>query len=90
MIFPNIKALQWEQNKLIIRASVPEAIAQFTLPSVKVTMKLENRNINRETNVNSIVQWQQRVGNQRDWVWRGWQTRYTYIRPSQNHHNSTP
>ncbi|MGE5658207.1 MAG: alpha/beta fold hydrolase [Actinomycetota bacterium] len=23
--------------------------------------------------------WQQRVGNQRDWVWRGWQTRYTYI-----------
>ncbi|MBF2064948.1 MAG: alpha/beta fold hydrolase [Calothrix sp. C42_A2020_038] len=24
--------------------------------------------------------WQHRVGNQRDWVWRGWQTRYTYIR----------
>jgi pimeloyl-ACP methyl ester carboxylesterase len=24
--------------------------------------------------------WQQRIGNQRDWVWRGWQTRYTYIR----------
>lgn len=24
--------------------------------------------------------WQQRVGNQRDWVWRGWQTRYTYFR----------
>ncbi|WP_414618710.1 alpha/beta fold hydrolase [Calothrix sp. CCY 0018] len=30
--------------------------------------------------VNS-VNWQQKVGNQRDWVWRGWQTRYTYIRP---------
>lgn len=28
-------------------------------------------------------QWQQLVGNQRDWVWRGWQTRYTYIRASQ-------
>ncbi|MBV6626643.1 MAG: alpha/beta fold hydrolase [Rivularia sp. (in: Bacteria)] len=27
------------------------------------------------------IHWQQRVGNQRDWVWRGWQTRYTYIRP---------
>ena len=27
------------------------------------------------------VNWQQKVGNQRDWVWRGWQTRYTYIRP---------
>lgn len=26
--------------------------------------------------------WQQRVGSQRDWVWRGWQTRYTYIRPT--------
>ncbi len=32
----------------------------------------------------TTVHWQQRVGNQRDWVWRGWQTRYTYIRPSQN------
>ena len=27
--------------------------------------------------------WQQRVGNQRDWVWRGWQTRYTYFRAPQ-------
>jgi pimeloyl-ACP methyl ester carboxylesterase len=24
--------------------------------------------------------WHQKVGNQRDWVWRGWQTRYTYQR----------
>lgn len=24
--------------------------------------------------------WQQRIGNQRDWVWRGWQTRYSFIR----------
>ncbi len=24
--------------------------------------------------------WHQKVGNQRDWVWRGWQTRYTYLR----------
>jgi pimeloyl-ACP methyl ester carboxylesterase len=24
--------------------------------------------------------WQQRIGSQRDWVWRGWQTRYTYVR----------
>ncbi len=29
----------------------------------------------------SSLHWQQKVGNQRDWVWRGWQTRYTYIRP---------
>jgi pimeloyl-ACP methyl ester carboxylesterase len=26
------------------------------------------------------VQWQQRIGYQRDWVWRGWQTRYSYQR----------
>jgi len=32
--------------------------------------------------------WQQRVGSQRDWVWRGWQTRYTYVRSS--HRTSTP
>ena len=24
--------------------------------------------------------WQDRIGNQRDWVWRGWQTRYSYLR----------
>ena len=24
--------------------------------------------------------WQERIGNQRDWIWRGWQTRYSYIR----------
>ncbi len=28
--------------------------------------------------------WQERVGNQRDWVWRGWQTRYSYLRPPPN------
>ncbi|NJL10163.1 MAG: alpha/beta fold hydrolase [Calothrix sp. SM1_7_51] len=36
------------------------------------------------------LHWQERVGNQRDWVWRGRQTRYTYIRPSQNHQWATP
>ena len=34
--------------------------------------------------------WQQRVGSQRDWVWRGWQTRYTYIRPTLPHSKTTP
>ncbi|AFY48579.1 putative hydrolase or acyltransferase of alpha/beta superfamily [Nostoc sp. PCC 7524] len=38
----------------------------------------------------TTVHWQQRVGNQRDWVWRGWQTRYTYIRPSQNSQKTIP
>jgi pimeloyl-ACP methyl ester carboxylesterase len=32
--------------------------------------------------------WQQRIGNQRDWVWRGWQTRYSYIRATRS--SSTP
>ncbi|NET02717.1 MAG: alpha/beta fold hydrolase [Sphaerospermopsis sp. SIO1G1] len=40
--------------------------------------------------MNTGLSWQQRVGNQRDWVWRGWQIRYTYIRPLVNHHHSTP
>ncbi|WP_036481769.1 alpha/beta fold hydrolase [Myxosarcina sp. GI1] len=26
------------------------------------------------------LSWQQRIGNQRDWVWRGWQVRYSFIR----------
>ena len=29
--------------------------------------------------------WHQKVGNQRDWIWRGWQTRYTYQRCSDVH-----
>ncbi|MBE9128887.1 MULTISPECIES: alpha/beta fold hydrolase [unclassified Coleofasciculus] len=36
------------------------------------------------------VHWQQRIGNQRDWVWRGWQTRYTYFRPLPTHRELTP
>ncbi|HEY9858891.1 MAG TPA: alpha/beta fold hydrolase [Candidatus Obscuribacterales bacterium] len=34
--------------------------------------------------------WHQRVGNQRDWVWRGWQTRYTYMRAAQGATSNTP
>lgn len=30
------------------------------------------------------LHWHQRIGTQRDWVWRGWQTRYTYLRPSRS------
>jgi pimeloyl-ACP methyl ester carboxylesterase len=32
--------------------------------------------------------WHQKVGNQRDWVWRGWQTRYTYQRSQQGLDNA--
>lgn len=31
--------------------------------------------------------WQNRIGNQRDWVWRGWQIRYSYLR-ARNNYNS--
>lgn len=34
--------------------------------------------------------WQQRIGNQRDWVWRGWQTRYTYMRAQGKEKLNTP
>lgn len=27
------------------------------------------------------LNWQERIGNQRDWVWRGWQTRYSFTNP---------
>lgn len=33
--------------------------------------------------ITTSLHWQHRVGNQRDWVWRGWQTRYTYLRAAQ-------
>jgi pimeloyl-ACP methyl ester carboxylesterase len=37
----------------------------------------------------TILPWQQRVGSQRDWVWRGWQTRYTFFRPPQTEREPT-
>lgn len=27
-----------------------------------------------------VISWQEQVGSQRDWIWRGWQIRYTYQR----------
>ncbi len=32
----------------------------------------------------TVTSWQQQVGSQRDWVWRGWRIRYTYIRAKSN------
>lgn len=29
--------------------------------------------------------WQKKIGSERDWVWRGWQTRYTYVRCQSNY-----
>jgi pimeloyl-ACP methyl ester carboxylesterase len=39
--------------------------------------------------VTKTLPWQQRIGRQRDWVWRGWQTRYTYLR-AQSVESATP
>lgn len=33
--------------------------------------------------------WHHQVGHQRDWIWRGWQTRYTYLRAIEGN-SSTP
>ncbi|MDX2097645.1 MAG: alpha/beta fold hydrolase [Leptolyngbyaceae cyanobacterium bins.59] len=38
----------------------------------------------------NTLPWYQRVGNQRDWVWRGWQTRYTFVRPLETAEDSMP
>lgn len=38
----------------------------------------------REAKLTNSFHWHQRIGTQRDWVWRGWQTRYTYFRPSRS------
>jgi pimeloyl-ACP methyl ester carboxylesterase len=43
-----------------------------------------------EESVTTQVHWQQRVGNQRDWIWRGRQIRYTYIRCNENNYSDTP
>jgi pimeloyl-ACP methyl ester carboxylesterase len=55
--------------------------------------KIENKFVNifkLKASVITPQHWQQRVGSQRDWIWRGWQTRYTYIRPTQPTPKTTP
>lgn len=37
--------------------------------------------VNSQKGLQLTDHWSYRVGNQRDWVWRGWQIRYTYFRP---------
>lgn len=39
-----------------------------------------------EAKLTNSLHWHQRVGSQRDWMWRGWQTRYTYLRPNRASH----
>ncbi|MEM7725207.1 MAG: alpha/beta fold hydrolase [Cyanobacteria bacterium P01_A01_bin.45] len=34
--------------------------------------------------------WQEKVGNQRDWIWRGWKIRYTYLRSRKGSANKPP
>lgn len=34
--------------------------------------------------------WHKRIGHQRDWVWRGWQTRYTYLRSPGGYNPTNP
>ncbi len=38
----------------------------------------------------NLTAWQQRVGHQRDWVWRGWRIRYTYLRSHHPHKANFP
>jgi pimeloyl-ACP methyl ester carboxylesterase len=38
----------------------------------------------------TTLPWRERVGTQRDWMWRGWQTRYTCIRAKHLAADSTP
>ncbi|WP_242042104.1 alpha/beta fold hydrolase [Leptolyngbya sp. FACHB-541] len=41
--------------------------------------------------IKPLVQpWQAQMGFQRDWVWRGWQTRYTYIRAAKTADPTAP
>lgn len=36
------------------------------------------------------ISWRKRIGNQREWVWRGWQIRYSYIRAKNPAKNRPP
>ena len=38
----------------------------------------------------NLTHWQHRVGHQRNWIWRGWQIRYTYLRSDHPSARSRP
>jgi pimeloyl-ACP methyl ester carboxylesterase len=38
-------------------------------------------NIQIRAIVSNLSSWRERIGQQRDWVWRGWQVRYSYYHP---------
>jgi pimeloyl-ACP methyl ester carboxylesterase len=38
----------------------------------------------------SLHPWHPQLGSQRDWVWRGWQIRYTHLRPDEPNQATTP
>jgi pimeloyl-ACP methyl ester carboxylesterase len=40
--------------------------------------------------MNAELSWEQRIGNQREWVWRGWQVRYTYLRAAEYNPDAPP
>jgi pimeloyl-ACP methyl ester carboxylesterase len=40
--------------------------------------------------VSNTENWLQRIGRQRDWVWRGWQTRYAFMRSSHKNDAQPP
>jgi pimeloyl-ACP methyl ester carboxylesterase len=37
-----------------------------------------------------LIDWSKRIGHQRDWVWRGWQTRYSYMRTQKPNSSKPP
>lgn len=39
---------------------------------------------------NAKPPWQERIGHQRDWVWRGWQIRYSYLRAVDRNSDAPP
>lgn len=40
--------------------------------------------------MNTTTTWQQQIGHQRDWAWRGWQIRYTFMRGQKNSAHQPP
>ncbi|MEM7555135.1 MAG: alpha/beta fold hydrolase [Cyanobacteria bacterium P01_A01_bin.84] len=37
-----------------------------------------------------VNDWREKVGNQRDWIWRGWKIRYTYLRSREGNNHKPP
>ena len=62
-------------------------LKKLTAKNLDLLVKTKDTKLNMAT---QSLHWQQQIGSQRDWFWRGWKVRYTYQRPAKVSESKNP